>query len=242
MDPATIAAQLREIGVYYDLDGDRRRAIAFERAAGSIEAANGLHRLIEEGRLEELPGVGPSIARVVAELAKHGTVGTLERLRAKWPAVVVELALLPKVGVQRARKIHQAFAPADLYSVAELARTGALQQLPGFGKLSEAKVLQAIEERRLRGSRVLLVDAEPRATSLAAYLRADPAISHVEIAGPVRRAMEVIDHLAYAVASEQPDAVYDRVAAFALVTSIDRNAEPVVAYLADGDTRAKESL
>jgi len=52
MDPATIAAQLREIGVYYDLDGDRRRAIAFERAAGSIEAANGLHRLIEEGRLE----------------------------------------------------------------------------------------------------------------------------------------------------------------------------------------------
>src|SRR5215470_1275995 len=167
MEPAAIAAQLREIGVYYDLDGDRRRAIAYERAAGSIEAAAGLHRLIDEGRLEELPGVGPSIARVVAELAKHGTVATLERLREKWPSVIVELAHLPKVGVQRARKIHQAFAPTDLDSVAVLCRSGALQQLPGFGKLSEAKVLQAIEERHLRGSRVLLVDSESRALSLA---------------------------------------------------------------------------
>ena len=58
MEPATIAAQLRELAVYYELDGDRHRAFAYERAAKSVEAANGLHRLIDEGRLEELPGIG----------------------------------------------------------------------------------------------------------------------------------------------------------------------------------------
>src|SRR6188768_917564 len=102
MEPATIAAQLRELAVYYELDGDRHRSFAYERAAKSIEAANGLHRLIDEGRLEELPGVGPSIARVVAELARRGTVAVLERLRLQWPVVVVELAGLPKVGVLKA--------------------------------------------------------------------------------------------------------------------------------------------
>src|SRR6185503_9446468 len=72
MEPATIAALLRELAVYYELDDDRHRAFAYDRAAKAVEAANGLHRLIEEGRLEELPGVGASIARVIVELARRG--------------------------------------------------------------------------------------------------------------------------------------------------------------------------
>lgn len=239
MEPATIAALLRELAVYYDLEGDRSRTFAYERAAKSVEAANGLHRLIEEGRLEELPGVGPSIARVVAELARRGTVAVLERLREKWPSLVIELAQLPKVGTQKARRIFQALAPANLDAVAALARAGALRELPGFGKISEQKVLQAIEERRVQGARMLLVDAESHATSLGHHLRGDPAITAVEIGGPVRRSCEIIDHLAYAVASEHRDAVIDRLKAFALVTSIDAprgeaGDAPVVGYLAGG--------
>src|SRR5689334_25430134 len=124
MEPATIASQLRELAVYYELDGDRHRAFAYERAAKSVEAANGLHRLLDEGRLEELPGIGPSIARVVGDLARRGSSTVLEKLRAKWPAVIVELAQLPSIGVQKARKIHQALAPADLDAVAAAARAG----------------------------------------------------------------------------------------------------------------------
>ncbi|MDX2093147.1 MAG: PHP domain-containing protein [Kofleriaceae bacterium] len=237
MEPATIAALLRELAIYYELDGDKHRAFAYERAAGTVQAANGLHRLIDEGRLEELPNVGPSTARVVAELARRGTSALLERLRAKWPPVVVELAQLPRVGVLKARKIFQAFSPPDLDTVAELCRKGALRELPGLGKVSEQKVLQAIEERRLNGARVLLVDAEGSALSLAQHLRGEPAALAVELCGPVRRWSEVIDHLAYAVATREPDALVTRLAAFALVTSVDRTrpeGEPINAFLAGG--------
>ena len=236
MEPATIAALLRELAVYYELDGDRSRTFAYDRAAKAVEAANGLHRLIDEGRLEELPGVGPSIARVVAELARRGTVAVLERLREKWPPIVIELAQLPKVGTQKARRIFQALAPANLDAVAALARAGALRELPGFGKISEQKVLQAIEERRLQGAQMILVDAESHAASLAHHLRGDPAITAVETCGPVRRSCEIIDHLAYAVASDQRDAVTERLRGFALVTSIDagRDDAVVIGYLAGG--------
>jgi len=234
MEPATIAALLRELAIYYELDGDKHRAFAYERAAGTVQAANGLHRLIDEGRLEELPNVGPSTARVVAELARRGTSALLERLRAKWPPVVIELAQLPRVGVLKARKIHQAFAPADLDTVAELCRKGALRELPGLGKVSEQKILQSIEERRLNGARVLLVDAEDSAASLAQHLRGEPAALAVELCGPVRRWSEVIDHLAYAVATREPDAVIARLAGFALVTSVDRSQTPITAFLAGG--------
>ena len=236
MEPATIAALLRELAVYYELDGDRHRAFAYDRAAKAVEAANGLHRLLDEGRLEELPGVGPSIARVIAELARRGTVAVIERLREQWPAVVIELAQLPKVGVIKARKIYQALAPANLDAVAALCHAGALRELPGFGKVSEHRILQAIEERRLQGARMLLLDAENHAASLAHHLRGDPAVSAVETCGPVRRSCEIIDHLAYAVASDHRDAVADRLARFALVTSIDRGdaGAPIIGYLAGG--------
>ena len=239
MEPATIAALLRELAVYYELDGDRNRAFAFDRAAKAIDGANGLQRLVEEGRLEELPGIGPSIARVIAELAKSGSAAVLDRLRERWPSVVIELAQLPKVGVPKARKIYQALAPANLDAVAAMCQTGALRELPGFGKISEQKILQAIEDRRQQGARMLLVDAESHAASVAHHLRGDPAITAVEVCGPVRRACEIIDHLAYAVASEHRDAVLERLAGFALVTSIDRRASadphaPIVGYLAGG--------
>ncbi|MBA3395713.1 MAG: PHP domain-containing protein [Deltaproteobacteria bacterium] len=234
MEPATIAAQLRELAVYYELDGDKHRAFAYERAAKSVEAANGLHRLIEEGRLEELPGVGPSIARVVAELARRGNVGVLERLRGEWPAIVVELAQLPKVGVPKARKIFQTLAPANLDAVATACRAGLIREISGFGKISEEKILRAIEERREKGAQVILLDAEGPATSLGHHLRADPAAKQVEVCGPVRRWSEVVDHLAYAVASDRRDAIVDRLASFALVTSVDRESNPAIGYLAGG--------
>jgi len=238
MEPAAIAAMLRELAVYYELDGDKHRTFAYDRAARSIEGAKGLHRLIDEGRLQELPGVGPSIAKVVAELARRGTVAVLEQLRAKWPAVVIELAQLPSVGVTRARKLFEAFAPVDLDAVAALCKANAVSELPGFGKLSERKLLEAIEERRLRGTRVLLVDAEGSALSLAHHLKTDPAALAVEVCGPVRRWCEIVDHLAYAVATREPDAMVARLASFGLVTSVDRDraAElaPVIAQLAGG--------
>src|SRR5689334_9343739 len=97
MEPTTIAAQLREFAVYFDLDGDRHRAIAYDKAARSIEAAKGLDRLLAEGRLEELPGIGPKIAKTVEELARNGSSVVLDNLRVKWPAVIVELAQLPSI-------------------------------------------------------------------------------------------------------------------------------------------------
>jgi DNA polymerase (family 10) len=244
LEPATIAALLRELALYYELDGDRHRAFAYERASRSVEAANGLHRLIDEGRLEELPGVGPSIARAVAELARQGSLPTLERQRAQWPAVVIELAQLPRVGVPKARRIFQSLAPPDLETVAEMCRAGLIRELPGLGKISEQKILQAIEDRRRHGARQILIDAEDHAGSLAHYLRGDPAALAVEICGPVRRWCEIVDRLAFAVASDRRDAIADRLATFALVTSVDRASrrpeptasaeQPIVGFLAGG--------
>ena len=234
MEPSLIAAQLREISTYFQLDGDRHRAIAYDRASKSIEAANGLQRLLDEGRLEELPYIGASIARVVGELARRGSSTVLENLRAKWPIVIVELAQLPYVGVQKARKLHEALAPLDLDAVAAACRAGALRTIKGFGETSEAKILAALEERRAHGRRALHVDAEAHANALAAYLRAEPVALRVELAGPVRRWLEIVEHLAFAVATDHPARIIEHVRAYALVTDVTERDDRISARLDDG--------
>lgn len=234
VEPATIAAQLRELAMYYELDGDRHRSYAYDKAAKSIEAVQGLQRLIDEGRLEELPNIGPSTSRVIVELYKTGRVAVLDKMRSAWPAVVIELATLPKVGVQKARKIFKSLAPTDLDHVIALCRAGAISELQGFGKISETKILQAIEERKLNGTRMILVDAQDHASSLAHHLKSCDAIARVEICGPVRRWCEVVDVMAYAVVSRDREAVANRVAEFGLVTSVDKAADPIVGFLAGG--------
>ncbi len=223
MDPAVIAARLRELAIYYELDGDRHRAFAYDRAAKSVGAANGLHRLLDEGRLEELPGIGPSIARAVGELARRGNLEVLDRMRAKWPPVVIELCELPKIGITKARALYQALQPADLDTVAALCRAHAVRSIKGFGATSEDAILAAIEDRRRTGVRDILVDALPHAELVLAQLRAFGFTA--EHAGPVRRWSEIVDHFAYAVvldAEAQRGYLADKLAE--MVTLDDRDA------------------
>lgn len=231
MDPAAIAAQLRELAIYYELDGDRHRAFAYDRAAKSIGAATGLARLLDEGRLEELPGVGPSIARAVGELARRGNLEILDRMRAKWPPVVIELCELPSIGIAKARVLYRAFTPVDLDAVAQLCRANALRTLKGFGAATEDKILAAIEERRATGVRAILVDAIPHAEVALAHLRA--AGFAAEHAGPVRRWLEIVDHLAFAVALDDEAQRAALAAAIARAATPDPT-DPMIARLANG--------
>ena len=168
MEPTTIAAQLREIAVYFDLDGDRHRAIAYDKAARSIEAAKGLHRLLDEGRLEELPGIGPSIARAVGDLARRGS-STRAREAAREVAGRDRRARAAAVGrrAEGAQDPRGARARRSRRGRRRGTRRRAARRCPGFGKISEQKILKAIEERRTRGTREIHIDAEEHATSLA---------------------------------------------------------------------------
>ncbi len=234
MEPVVIANQLLEISMYFEISGDRYRAAAYRRAAESVGAASGLARLIDAGQLEQLPHVGVSTARVIADLARRGNSAVLDQLRQKWPSVVVELARLPYVGVAKARALYEALAPNNLDSVAAACRAGAVRGLKGFGELSESKLLAAIEDHQNREPRMLHVDAEAQANAIATYLRHDPTVVHVEIAGPVRRWLEVVDHFSFAVGCHAPTAVIERFHAYARSLSVDQGGDLVHATLADG--------
>jgi DNA polymerase (family X) len=109
-----------------------------------------------------------------------------------------------------------------------------LKDIPGFGKLSEQKILKAIEERRTRGTREIHIDGEQQANSFAHYLRAHEAATRVEVAGQVRRWCEIVDHLTFAIETAHRDVMIERIEKYGLVTSVDRSSDVIAARLANG--------
>jgi len=236
MDANAVAARLREIAAYLELDDDKFRARAYEKAAKSVEASHDLEKLIAEGRLTELPRVGESLARTIEELAATGTVGLLERLRGRWPKVLVEMADLPGLGATRARRLYEEIAPGDLDEVAAACQAGRVREIEGFGPALEKRLLQALERREETTQPLILAEARALSESLAGYARGSSAAIEAVAAGSARRFVEVNDRLAIAVATRQPDAVVDHMGRHPLVLSIERPPDggPATARLASG--------
>jgi DNA polymerase (family X) len=233
-----VASRLREIAAYLALEGDRHRARAYEKAARTMDAVHDLDRLIAERRLTSLPGIGASLAGVIEELARRGTTDSLERLRSRWPKLVIELAELGGVGAARAAALHEALAPTDLDELADMCRAGRVRELAGFGATSEARLLDAIESRDRRGEPMALAEARAVAAGLAAQLAG--GASQASAAGAVRRWVELSDRLCLAAATTQPDVLPGLLEQHPLVVSVERR--PAAAHMTRFEARMASGM
>src|SRR3712207_4805725 len=85
---AEVARLLVELGHYAEFSGENPyRARAYLKAAQSLGALTiPLAEVIAQGRLREIPGVGPAIAQTILTLFRTGMHPQLERMRAEIPA------------------------------------------------------------------------------------------------------------------------------------------------------------
>lgn len=193
-----VARTLREIASLLDLAGEsvfKRRA--YLRAADAIEAASDFGERVREGRLTELEGVGDKLAAQITEIWRTGRSSTAERLASGLPTGATELARVPGLTVRRIRALQAALGTSSIDEVREACEAGRVRTVPGFGPKTEARILEAIRAHEERPAHVRLAEAVQLGEELAAYLRQSGAFEHVELAGEVRRACEVVGELVF---------------------------------------------
>jgi len=84
------------------------------------------------GRLEEIPGVGRSLSRAIAEIVETGRLGLLERLEAE-RSPEDAFQRLPGVGPELARRIHEELGITSLEELEVAAHDGRLESVEGIG-------------------------------------------------------------------------------------------------------------
>jgi DNA polymerase (family 10) len=180
-----VAAALEEIAVLLELQGADERARGFRAAAHAAEPAS--THSAAHGASE--------IADVVRELELTGGSILLDELREETPEGLFEMLRLPGLGPARIWRIRQGLGIETLPELEAAARDGRLAALPRFGARTAEGVLHSIVAYRAAGAPLLLPHARAEAMRLMDAVAARPGVRHADIAGELRRHLELVREL-----------------------------------------------
>jgi DNA polymerase (family 10) len=196
-DAAAVAKTLQELAQRMELEGGNPyRARAYARAAENLSLSpEPLDRLIKEGRLTEIPGIGDAIAAVITKLHHTGQHSGLEAMREKTPEGVLAMLRIPGLKVDRIRKLYSDLGIASVEALEEAVRTDRLATLKGYGPAFQAKVLQGIEMSRPPQGRHIHRAAAAIDYAITEVKRLHPDWQQITPAGEFRRACELVSGL-----------------------------------------------
>lgn len=151
-----IAGVLEEVArILAEQNAGRFRVNAYVRAADVLRSLEEpVSEILQRGGLaglEELPGVGQTIAHVIRDIVLHGRSGMLERLRGESNPIAL-LASVPGIGRATAWKLHEEHGIETLQELEAAAHDGRLARLAGIGPKRLAGIRDSLAQRlgRLR--------------------------------------------------------------------------------------------
>jgi len=222
MTKEQIAELLENFGRLLELKGENPFKIrAYSNAVRALETlAEPLDKLVAEGRLEEIDGIGKAIAEKITTLVQTGSLPQYNELRESFPADILTLFELQGLGAKKIKVIHDTLQISSISSLQRACKDGRIAAIPGFGEKTAANILAAIEHRKKNAGSFLLGDVAPVAQRLLDDLRSHPEILHAEIAGSYRRGKEIVHDLDIIVATREPKLVSEDFAGHELVERV----------------------
>ena len=209
MDKFTVARTLDEISRYIALsDENKFKARAFERAARAVEGITGdVAELVRSGEITKVSGIGKATGEVIAEIVRTGQSGYLDELRKQYPAGIFDLLRVPKLGLKKIGILYSTLGIGSLDELEEAAREGKLAKLKGFGPKTQEMVLKGIGFARLRESQYLLPIGIEVGESLRERLAQIDGIEDAEVAGTVRRRLEIVRRVDIVIATKKREPI-----------------------------------
>lgn len=209
-----IARILYEMSALYEMQEVAFKPQAYERAALNVESlSEQVADLYERGGLkaiDEIPGVGKSIAKHIESLLKTGHFGEYDALKKKIPVEVGELTAVEGVGPQTVKTLWKSLKVRNLDDLEQAAKDGKIRELEGFGEKSEQKILKGIEFLRQSGGRAVLGFVLPDLRKLEHAIGDFPEVDRAAVAGSARRWKETIGDVDILVTSGKPAKVMER--------------------------------
>ena len=192
-----IATALNQVGDMLDIKGENPfRVRAYQNAARTVSGlSQNVADMVEKGEdLSKLSGIGRDIAGKIKEIVETGTLQQLEDLKSELPGGLLDLLKLESLGPKRVKALYDELDIKSLSRLEKAAKDHKIQQLDGFGKKTEQKILDEIERFSKEGeqSRFKLVIADEYILPLKEYLEKINSVKRIDIAGSYRRHKETV--------------------------------------------------
>lgn len=192
---------------------------AYDRAAVAIEHSTlEVKDIWDDGKLQDIPGVGVNLAKHLDELFRKGRVTHFEKIFKGLPPAMFELMNIPGIGPKTAYKLCLELKIKNVSGAAEklkkAAQTGKIRLIEGFGQESEKDILESINQQGKKEDRMLLPFAWELSQKIIGYLEKGIPDSKIEPLGSLRRMTATVGDIDLAVATKEPKKVLSRFAAF----------------------------
>ncbi len=244
MSNQEIVKLLRNMAAALIIKGANRfRVIAYEKAADSIEhLTSEVKDIWDEGKLDEIPGIGNALARHLNELLRTGKVKHFESTFNELSPALFEFLLIPGLGPKRAYQLTKEFHITNpktaVNQLEKTAREGKIAKIPGWGDESQRNILSAIETYRkgqIKENRMPLPYADTLAEELIVYLKGIPGIRRVDALGSLRRKVATIGDIDLAVSATDSERVIKAFVSYPKVRKvIDRGPKGATVLLGIG--------
>ena len=130
-----LAVHLRELQAFLVIAGyDETHARRYMHISHEIESMNeDINDLRREGRLQEIMGVGPSVATYLKEILDDGKSSKQEEWEKVVPFSVVQLLRISGLGMKTAQRLVHEFHIQSLVELKEAIDSGRLKGATGIG-------------------------------------------------------------------------------------------------------------
>jgi DNA polymerase (family 10) len=237
MDNLKVAEILEEIADILDIKGVEYKPRAYRKAAFSIRSlSKDIRQIREEGKLEDIPGVGKAISKKIEEILDTGSLKYYDSLKKEIPVDFESLLSVEGIGPKTIKLLYKKLDVKNLDDLEKAAKSHKIRDLEGMGEKSEQKILENIDFARKSKGRFILGYAIPIAENLKNNLKKFEYVKNVEVAGSLRRRKETIGDIDILVVTKKPKEVMD------FFTELDAVEEIVVKGESKSTVRLKKGL
>src|SRR3989338_2159203 len=185
MKNSDIARILYNIAIYLEMQGDMVFKVrAYEKAAQTIESlSENINEIYKRGDLEEIPGVGKSIAEKIGDMLETGKLKYYEELKRKMPVDVEGLRRIEGVGPKTILTLYKKLKIKGVEELEKAAKARKIRALEGFGEKSEENILKGIEFLKHSSGRYILGYVLPLAAEIEKRLNSLKYVKKAVAAG-----------------------------------------------------------
>lgn len=203
-----LAQLLYEIADLLELQEVPFKPQAYRNAARSIEnLSEDIEKIYQQNQLEQIPGVGKSIAEKIVEFLKTGKIKYHDQLKKSSGIDVEQLMRIPNLGPKRIKILYQKLKIKNVDTLEKALRAGKIRTLSGFGEETEKYLLKGIEILKAHPHRWPYAQALPVVNEIISYLKSSKFVTRAEVAGSFRRGKETIGDLDILATSTHPEKV-----------------------------------
>lgn len=204
MDKYEVAQILREIGIILELtDPNPKKGLAYRRAAFVVESIQDLNIAVEQESLETYSGIGKTISEMISNLVKKGSLTYYQTLKERIPESLIILAQVPGLGLNRLRFLYENYHVNTIEDLENLLKNPSFIKVKNFGPLYIQRLIKKIDQFKIQGASLLYPQAYNLAQIFIGALH--KYINRIELAGDLRRKMELIYVIDLIAVTNQPD-------------------------------------